>query len=69
MNETSDYVLKVMNKFSFFGNERELKVISNKPPCMVQIGVLICLPEVAKMVCWGSKHDAVYLLSVYTRLT
>ena len=25
--------------------------------------------EVAKMVCRGSKHDAVFLLPVYTRLT
>ena len=28
-----------------------------------------CLPKVAKMVCRGSKHDAVFLLSVYPRLT
>ena len=28
-----------------------------------------CLPKVAKMVCRVSKHDAVFLLPVYTRLT
>ena len=28
-----------------------------------------CLPKVAKFVCRGSKHDSVFLLSVYTRLT
>ena len=40
----------------------------NRPIC-VQVGILTCLPKVAKMVCQGSKHDAVFLLSVYTRLT
>ena len=40
----------------------------NRPVC-VQVGLLICLPKVAKMVCRESKHDAVLLLSVYTRLT
>ena len=40
----------------------------NRPVC-VQVGISICLPKVAKMACRGSKHDAVFLLSVYTRLT
>ena len=40
----------------------------NCPVC-VQVGILICLPKVAKMACRGSKHDAVFLLSWYTRLT
>ena len=40
----------------------------NRPVC-VQVGVLICLPKVAKMACRRSKHDAVFLLSVYTKLT
>ena len=38
-------------------------------PVRVQVGILICLPKVAKIACRGSKHDAVFLLSVYTRLT
>ena len=40
----------------------------NHPVC-VQVGILIYLPKVAKMACQGTKHDAVFLLSVYTRLT
>ena len=39
----------------------------HRPVC-VQVGILICLPKVAKMVCRGSKHDAVFLLSAYTML-
>ena len=35
----------------------------NRPVC-VQVGILICLPKVAKMVCRGSKHEAVFFLSV-----
>ena len=40
-----------------------------KPPCMPTSRHFNCLPKVAKMVCRGSKHDAVFLLSEYTRLT
>ena len=40
----------------------------NRPVC-VQVGILIAFQKVAKMVCGGSKHDAVFLLSVYTRPT
>ena len=45
----------------------------NRSVC-VPVGILTCLPRVAKMVCrggggGGGKHDAVFLLSVYTRLT
>ena len=58
--------------------KRQIEANSNCPehngtdinrPIGVQVGILICLPKVAKTVCRGSKHDAVFLLSVYTRLT
>ena len=40
----------------------------NRPVC-VQVDILIAFQKLpAKMVCRGSKHDAVFLLSVYTRL-
>ena len=59
-------------------DKRQIEVNSDCPehngtdinrPVYVQLGILICHPKVAKMVCQGSKHDAVFLLSVYTRLT
>ena len=40
----------------------------NRPVC-AQVGIIICLPKVTKMACRGSKHDADFLLHVYTRLT
>ena len=36
----------------------------NRPVC-VQVGILICLPKVAKMVCQGSKHDAVLAICIH----
>ena len=59
-------------------DKREIEANSDCPehngidinrPVYVQVGILICLPKVAKMVCRGSKYDTVFLLSVYTKLT
>ena len=40
----------------------------NRPVC-VQVGILIALQKLQGWYVGGSQHDAVFLLSVYTRLT
>ena len=59
-------------------DKRQIQANSDRPehngtdiyrPVCVQVDILICLPKIANMACQESKHDAVFLLSVYTRLT